>query len=93
MLIMGANGTTPMATAAAATDAAAAPSGAAEHAAALVAFLRPHEWLWRIHLVDFFAQKYWEKLDPAWLPHLRRMPVRRLLLMPAGVHQAGPTAS
>eukprot|EP00850_Spirogloea_muscicola_P011871 SM000075S21960 [mRNA] locus=s75:206421:209905:- [translate_table: standard] len=121
-----------MATAAAAADTAAPPSGAAERAAALVAFLRSHEWLWGIHLVDFFAvsaasavprlrsvershcfllacfagfchynlflrvqdggqefrQRYWEKLDPAWLPHLRHVPVCHLLLMPEGTSES-----
>ena len=55
-----------------------------DYADALVHFLRPWEWLWQIHLVDFFVSNAWQYVTPSWLSALSDCPIAELLLVPSG---------
>lgn len=57
------------------------------HVSTIAMFLRQHEWLWRAHVVDFFLERMWERLDEQWNSFLRLASVETLLLLPSGVVQ------
>eukprot|EP00898_Chlorokybus_atmophyticus_P006738 jgi/Chlat1/7065/Chrsp56S06714 len=55
--------------------------------AALANFLRRYQWLYRLHVVDFFRERQWEQLDPSWADAMRAMSMDEQLHMPSGFTQ------
>ncbi|CAM6019990.1 unnamed protein product [Sphagnum balticum] len=54
---------------------------------AIANFLKLHQPLWRAHVVEFFQEKLWEKVDPRWLACLQAATVKDWLLLPSGIAQ------
>jgi hypothetical protein len=54
---------------------------------AIANFLKLHQPLWRAHVVEFFQEKLWEKVDPQWLACLQAATVKDWLLLPSGIAQ------
>ncbi|KAJ7548939.1 hypothetical protein O6H91_07G033800 [Diphasiastrum complanatum] len=63
------------------------------HLQRMADFLKQHEVLWRAHLVSFFQERLWEKMDKEWSKSLEHVAVQELLKLPLGItHDGWPSS-